>query len=310
MNLCYSEALRIFEATRMPKNLDEIRAVLRAHYDETQDGLVEKAPSRLTRGEGTRKSYYILKIDLVNSTLMLQGRRAETYLRYAHTFLSTIDRITQMFGADREQVEYAGDSVLAYFPESVPAFDVVAAACFAKVAVEQMRTLDRTMGSFAWACKIVIHFDSLIVARIGPRSASFVTAIGYPLHRVAKLEKTIVSGTGRATPEFYRRVDQPQRRYLSPVYSANQAATPAAVSTLHTQPNPTPNLARLTGLTVQTPPPPNLLTTLLTGSSFPSSLRASGLLLPTSSSTPPVPPPEIIGYDLKWDVLFQILQLR
>ena len=303
------KVVRLLEATSMPKNLDEIRAVLRAHYDETQDGLVEKAPSRLTRGEGTRKSYYILKIDLVNSTLMLQGRRTETYLRYAHTFLSTIDRITQMFGADPEQVEYAGDSVLAYFPESVSAFDVVAAACFAKVAVEQMRTLDRTMATFAWACKIVIHYDSLIVARIGPRSASFLTAIGYPLHRVAKLEKNIASGTGRATPEFYRRIDQSQRRYLSPVYSANQAATPAAVSTLLTQPNPTPNLAGLAGLTIQSPPSPNLLATLLTGSNPHLPLKARDLLLPTPSPTPPAPPPEIIGYDLKWGFLFQVLQL-
>lgn len=34
----------------------------------------------------------------------------------AHAYLSTVDAITQQFGAEREQTEYQGDSVLAFFP--------------------------------------------------------------------------------------------------------------------------------------------------------------------------------------------------
>lgn len=292
----------------MAKNLDLIRDVLQTHYDEAADGLVEKSPSRLARGEGTRKNYYILKIDLVNSTVMLRGRRPETYLKYAHTFLSTVDRITQSFGADAEQVEYAGDSVLAYFPDSVNAFDVVKAACFAKVAVEQMRSMDRTLGSLPLACKIVLHYDALTMARIGPRASSFITAIGFPIHRVAKLEKEIMSGTGRATREFFRQLAPAEKRYLSAVY----LPAPAEVAPAHTcnelsQPSAS-SLLRQLGMPARLPPQNPLADALYgRGMRQPSAQQAGVANLPIITTVPVYA--EVIGYDLKWQTLLPLLEL-
>ena len=88
----------------MPSNLSDIKELLQRHYAEAAEGLVDKPPSQLLRGEGTEKSFYIMKIDLVGSTQLLLGRKKSTYLKLAHTFLSTVDKITQNFGADPDQV--------------------------------------------------------------------------------------------------------------------------------------------------------------------------------------------------------------
>ncbi len=71
--------------------VQEIDDLLARHFREANADLVDKAPSTLNRGEGTEKSFFLMKIDLVGSTPLLWNRRQSTYLKLAHTFLSTID---------------------------------------------------------------------------------------------------------------------------------------------------------------------------------------------------------------------------
>lgn len=271
---------------------DYINAVLSQHYAETSEGLVDKAPSRLSRGEGTEKDFYIMKVDLVGSTGLLMGRKKGTYLKLAHIFLSSIDKITQEFGADPEQTEYAGDSVQAYFPESsTEAEQVIFAASYARAAVLGIHRLDETLRSLQLKCKIVLHFDTLLVSKIGPRANSITSAIGFPLHRVAKLEKEISADTGRATEKFFKKVDRDNRKYFSTVYQEttvpiNSLSTPlnTLLSSMGRQP-PISEAARLTSLlypSVQAPPPP--------------------VQYRTERS--------VIGYDLKWLLLFRDLGLN
>src|SRR6185369_17791980 len=92
-----------------------IEDIIRKHYAEAVGGMVDKVPSALNRGEGTEREFYMLKIDLVDSTTFLWTRTHKTYLKLAHTFLSSVDEITREFGADDGQVEYVGDSIIAYF---------------------------------------------------------------------------------------------------------------------------------------------------------------------------------------------------
>ena len=278
-----------------------INELLKRHYDETSEGLVDKAPSRLLRGEGTEKNFYILKIDLVGSTQMLLGRKKGTYLKLAHTFLSSIDKITQDYGADPVQTEYAGDSVLAYFPENgATAEHVMCAASYSRAAVLGIQRLDETLRSLQLKCKVVLHFDALLVSKIGPRANSNITAIGFPLHRVAKLEKEISGDTGRATDKFFQKVAMTNRKYLSPVYVENKIelpTVPLAVNTLQA----TNNLLSALGIASPANPINNLFS-----------------LAQLSSMTQPLPPPSIqyqtertlIGYDLRWPILFRDLSLN
>ena len=255
--------------------IDYIYELLKQHYDEASEGLVDKAPSRLSRGEGTEKNFYIMKIDLAGSTGMLLGRKKGTYLKLAHTFLSSIDKITQDFGADPNQTEYAGDSVLAYFPETeTTAENVMRAASYSRAAVLGIQRLDTTLNSLQLKCKVVLHFDTLLVSKIGPRANSFTTAIGFPLHVVAKLEKEISADTGWATEKFFQKVIKENQRYLNPVYKDEACITPQqAVNTVLTPQNNTYNaLAQLL--------------------------------------YPPVPPQTVIGYKLKWLLLFRDLKLN
>lgn len=200
------------------KSLDDIDYLLNRHLLEASEGIVDVSPSRLNRGQAVEKNYYILKIDLARSTLILQGRRKATYLKIIHTFLSTIDSITQSYGADPNQTEYAGDSVLVYFPESVSAENVLRAACFSKVAVERLASMQREPELMRIDCKIVIHFATLIIAKIGPRAGSILSAIGHPIHKVAKLEKEIGAGVGRATIPYRARLQVVNRKYLYAIY--------------------------------------------------------------------------------------------
>lgn len=274
----------------MPSNLDNIHELLKQHYDEASEGLVDKPPSRLCRGEGTEKNFYILKIDLVNSTQLLLRRRKATYLKFAHTFLSTIDKITQNFGADPSQTEYAGDSVLAYFPENkASAEDVLTAACHSRAAVLGMQKLDGTLGGLKLQCKAALHFDSLIISNIGPRTDSLLTAIGFPLHRVAKIEKDIAADTGRATPQFYEKVTNPNKKFLKPIYSERQVPIP--------MPAYTPPPFGRPGL-IAAPVRQTLLSDILAGRNQP---------------VQPIPQyrsdKTLIGFDLKWLMLFSALKL-
>lgn len=198
--------------------LDQVGHYLNTHYGEASAGLVDKQPSRLCRGEGTEKRYYIFKIDLARSTQLLYRRRPATYLKLAHTFLSTVDRIVVDFGADRKQTEYAGDSVLAYFPETVSAYDVLTAAAYCRAAVKSLARLDQTLGNLNLQSKIVLHYAPLVVSNIGPRGDSALTAIGHPIHHVAKLEKDVSENAGRATTAFHGQLEGRQRRYLSTLY--------------------------------------------------------------------------------------------
>lgn len=195
----------------MSKTVDEI---INKYYAEAAKGLSnEKTPSELTRGEGTEADYYILKIDLCNSTLFLFGRSSQTYLKIAHVFLSTIDDITRIFGSDTKQVEYAGDSVMAYFPNnSGMALNVLKAAYFARTATTKMKTLDQIFGKFPFKTRIIAHYGKLILGNIGPWGDYNLTAIGMPLHKVAKLEKNVQPGNGLATKEFAAKLTPEERK--------------------------------------------------------------------------------------------------
>ncbi len=257
----------------MSNDLSYIRGLLQRHCDEVAEGLVDKPPSKLLRGEGTEKNFYIMKIDLVGSTELLLGRRKSTYLKLAHTFLSTVDRITQDFGADPSQVEYAGDSVLAYFAENkASAEDVIKAACYSRAAVQQINSLGGVLNTLQVKCKVVIHFDTLMVSKIGPRANSILTAIGHPIHRVAKLEKEISSDTGRATEKFFQKIRTENKKYLCPVYEEKQILE-----------------------TTMAPAVPNSLASLLYPSQQPQ------LKFRTEK--------KIIGYDLRWPLLFKAFNL-
>jgi len=199
-------------------DLDDVDNIIYRHLDEASEGIVDVAPSRLRRGQAVEKDYFILKIDLAKSTFLLRGRHKSTYLKIIHTFLSTVDYITQYYGADADQTEYAGDSVLAYFPAYESAENVLYAAFFCKLAVERLASLQRDVELMKINCRIVIHFATLIVAKIGPRAGSILSAIGHPIHRVAKLEKEIEVGAGRATKEFYAQLPPIYRKYLVAIY--------------------------------------------------------------------------------------------
>lgn len=208
----------------MTKPLNDLDQLLSKYHSETEEGIVDVVPSRLTRGQGTEKEFFILKIDLVGSTMLMLRKRPSTYLRLAHTFLSAVDQITINHGADPGQTEYAGDSVLAYFPAHVGAEQVLKAACLCRVAVLRIAGLPGAVGELQPKCRVVLHFAKLIIAKIGPRAASVLSAIGHPIHRVAKLEKEIDPGVGWATVEFHQQVLPKHKQYLEAQYNERQEA--------------------------------------------------------------------------------------
>lgn len=290
--------------------LDQVDHYLNTHYGEASAGLVDKPPSRLCRGEGTEKHYYIFKIDLARSTQLLYGRRAATYLKLAHTFLSTVDRVLVDFGADRKQTEYAGDSVLAYFPDTVPAYDVLIAAAYCRAAVGSLKKLDQTLGGLNLRSKIVLHYAPLVVSNIGPRGDSVLTAIGHPIHQVAKLEKEVSENSGRATTAFHEQLEGRQRRYLSALYAApppapitppplnvdSTAAIVAAAMGVTRQPARPAPLAALGAGALR--PPANLsLADALLGFSMPA-------FHPAPLQPQPVAPRVVTGYGINWGFLY------
>ncbi|HEY8098468.1 MAG TPA: hypothetical protein VIE65_20585, partial [Methylobacter sp.] len=300
-----------------------IRNLLARHYAEAENGIVDQSPSKLARGEGTERNYFILKIDLVGSTTLLMRRRKSTYLKFAHTFLSTIDNITRGLGADGDQVEYAGDSVIAYFPEnSTDPMDVLAAACYCRFAVAEMQKLDRTLGELRFKCKIVLHYAPLIVARIGPRAGSALLAIGFPLHEVAKLEKETPPDTARVTMAFCKKVDLANKKYLQPLFSPNPspsqmeiiaaarvAAPPVAMEKPAVQPR---SLAGLLQATATWHPEAGYPQPAFNAQEALNALAFGNRRAPATQPQP-IPlsplktvgaPPEQIGATLKWNLLY------
>lgn len=211
----------------MAKTIDEI---LQKYYDEADGGMVQKAPSTLNRGEGTEKEYFIYKIDLVGSTIFTWSRSHQTYLKMAHTFLSTVDDITRRYGADDNQVEYAGDSVIAYFPKTVGAINVLAAAYYCREATLRMKSLDATLRKFPFHTKTVVHFGKLVMAKIGPHGDSMVSAIGPELHKACKMEKDVSAGEGRASKEFMGQLEGRQKFLLKGNYKETQVLKQAEVN--------------------------------------------------------------------------------
>ncbi len=140
----------------MGKTIDEI---INKYYYEAE--MVNKVPSDLNRGEGTETEFYIMKIDLCRSTMFLYKKNPQTYLKIAHTFLSSVDEITREFGADANQAEYAGDSVIAYFRATdVEPEDVLFASYYCQRA--------------AWKCKSLMLLLNSIILKQKP---SFILAI-------------------------------------------------------------------------------------------------------------------------------------
>ena len=169
---------------------DDINDLLNRYWSETTGLMRDCSVSELVRGECTSRPYFIFKIDLIGSTRLLAGQRPAIYARIAHSYLSAIDSITQQFGAEPEQTEYHGDSVLALFPErGNSAVEVLTAAIQAHYAVHQLRH----MAGIPLRPKVLLHFAPLTVAKVGPWSETHRVAIGLPIHLVAKHEKDITS---------------------------------------------------------------------------------------------------------------------
>lgn len=268
-------------------------SILQKYYDEANKGLnSDKAPSALNRGEGTEKEYYIFKIDLVGSTLFLGNKFPQTYLKLAHVFLSSIDEITREYGADASQVEYAGDSVLAYFDVTkVPALDVLLAAYWSREAALKIKKLDDSFKRYSCKTKVVLHYGKLIMAKIGPWGDYRFSAIGKELHRVSKLEKRVSGGVGHVTKEFGQRLElKARRKLLTGVYESQKVET-----------QPAPSLLSQTGLSDTVKPTNTILASPLTDREraiLPPPQAIAGGLLGLRRLVPPVTKPTILTGDL------------
>lgn len=210
--------------------------LLDRHYGESTGSMRRCTVSELGRGKCTSRPYFIFKIDLVNSTVFLKNQKPATYARIAHAYLSTIDSITQQFGAEPEQTEYQGDGVLALFPErGNTAIDVLSAAVHAHYAVNQLRHVS----GVNLHPKIVLHYADLTVAKIGPWSETHRVAIGLPIHTVAKREDSIKPGTIWVSEALAAKFELAfRKRFLSPQY----VATTTNEKVLVADPPPLPNV--------------------------------------------------------------------
>jgi class 3 adenylate cyclase len=165
-------------------NANEVDALVLRHFEEASGTLRDCPVNELNRGESTRRNYFIFKIDLAGSTDTLRSVRPAIYARIAHSYLSTVDRITQQHGAEEAQTEYHGDGVLALFPERGNAgTEVLRAAILSHYAVNKLR---REAGITGLHPKVLLHFAPLVVAKIGPYNESHRVAIGVPIHLVSK----------------------------------------------------------------------------------------------------------------------------
>jgi len=257
-----------------------------------------KTPSELNRGEGTEAEYYILKIDLCNSTLFFLRRSLQTYFKITHVFLSTVDDITRIFGADAKQVEYAGDSVMAYFPNNDGiALEVLKAAYWVRLATIKMKTLDQTFSQFPFKTRTVVHYGKLILGNIGPWGDYNLTAMGMPLHVVAKLEKNIKPGNGLATKEFGAKLATHERKnFLTGNYIETKIEIPSTQAFTTQQPASNPNL----GI--------GLLSNYLRSEAF----TITDIMYPTQPAIVAQPryeiKQELMNYDINWLKLQRYLE--
>lgn len=289
----------------MAKTIGEI---IQRYYDEADGGMVEKAPSALKRGEGTEKEFFIYKIDLVGSTFFTMRKSHQTYLKLAHTFLSTVDEITRYYGADGNQAEYAGDSVIAYFPKSVGAVKVLAAAYYCRLATLQMKSLDATLSKFPCNTKAVVHFGKLIMAKVGPYGDSYVSAIGPALHRACKMENDVPAGEGHASKEFMEQLQGREKSLLQSNYKETQVPRQQENTTLltggllsggHSQPSSPRTLLGMS---------PNALSAFaINNGANPYINQGLNALVTPSPALQCVVERELTHYSINWDMILKFL---
>jgi hypothetical protein len=183
--------------------------------------------------------------------------------------------------------------VIAYYPKSVGAEDVLIAAYYCRAATLQMKSLDTTLRKFPFLTKSVVHFGKLIMAKIGPHGDSVVSAIGPELHKACKMERDVPSGEGRASKAFREQLPFKQRLFLSGNYKETQVLKLS-------EPSPTVSTAAIGSL--------------LSFSDF-TGMRANALTSLASSSrnalsgiaTPPSPQYEtkceLVDYSIKWEII-------
>jgi len=284
----------------MAKTIDEI---IKKHYGEAVGGIVDKVPSALNRGEGTEREFYMLKIDLVDSTVFTWTRTHKTYLKLAHTFLSSVDEITREFGADDGQVEYVGDSIIAYFrADKVNALSVLYAAYYCREAALQMKTLDATFSKYHFLTKTILHHGKLILARIGPRGEKFVTAIGPELHKACKMESRVSPGQSRVSSEFREKLQGREKLLLKPNYKETQVIKTPEI------PPATRSLSNFLGMSPSDLAQPT--ENFLAGAISP---RRG--LIDFARNAPTVPPQfevkqELIDFSVKWDDVTRYIALQ
>jgi class 3 adenylate cyclase len=296
---------------------DKIHDIIERYFYEADGGIVQKAPSRLNRGEGTEINYYIYKIDLVASTLFTQTRTRKTYLQLAHTFLSAIHDITWEYGAEDDQTEYAGDSVIAYFrTDEVDAVDVLEAAYYCRKAALEIRKLDETLKRFPFNTKTIIHSGKLVMAKIGPRGSWRVSAIGPELHKACKMEKNVLPGEGRVSKEFMGQLVGRQKLLLKANYKEKQVLKlpeitpkPRGLSPLES-PYPYSSAQGITGMA-----PMNIMADSLQQRGIASPQRNA--LTEFATSVPKgVPEPqyvterELVDYSINWDMIPKFLETQ
>ncbi|ABB30328.1 putative adenylate/guanylate cyclase [Geobacter metallireducens RCH3] len=294
----------------MAKTIDEI---INKHYNEAAGGIVDKVPSALKRGEGTEREFYMLKIDLVDSTLFTWTRTHKTYLKLAHTFLSSVDEISREFGADDDQVEYVGDSIIAYFrADKVNALSVLYAAYYCRIAALQMKSLDATFSKYHFLTKTILHHGKLILAKIGPRGDTFVTAIGPALHRACKMESRVSPGQSRVSKEFREKLLGREKLLLKPNYKETQVPkVPEFQPATHNLSNllyPSSSPATLLGMS-----PSDLAQTtenLLAGAIAPRRGLMEFARTTPSAQTKFEVKRELIDFSVKWDDVARYIALQ
>ena len=275
-----------------------VEELIGKYYTEADCGLRNnKAPSELNRGEGTEAQYFIFKIDLCDSTRCLFRKKSETYLKIAHVFLSTIHDITRHFGSDSRHVEYQGDSVIAYFPENQGmALNVLKASYLSRYAASKMQGLDRSFEKYAFKTRVVLHYGTLIVAKIGPWGDNDLMTMGIPIHHAAKMEDKVKSGEGIATKAFGEKLLVRERRlYLSPNYGET------------TQPAFVPPASKPLGLANDLKQPAYENNTLANMLSPLGNVLSEMNLGQSSLSTQVQDNREVINYNIKWDQIRSIL---
>jgi class 3 adenylate cyclase len=201
-------------------NADQIALLIHTHLGEASGRTRDCNVSELKRGECVERDYFIFKIDLADSTAVLHGVTAASHARFAHAYLSSVDKITQEWSADREQTEYHGDSVLAFFPHRGGSADTaLEAALRSHYAANYLR---REIQLPSLRPRVLLHSARLVVAKIGPWSESHRVAIGLPIHLVAKKEKEIIGGAIWVSDQFADQLDVKVRTK----YLARAAGTP------------------------------------------------------------------------------------